>query len=405
MFRNVEYRLYPTKKQEACLYSQFRLCTELHNRLLEASRESYETFGKTLHLKDYNKRIVELKYQEPEFKAVHSQVLQEVGNRLSKTFENFFRRCTEKTDDKNVKVGYPRFKRIVHSITYPQNKRAFKVEGNKLSVSKIGRIPIVLHRPVPGGVKALTIKRNRAGQWFAVFSCEVEMSEPPRHSGPSVGMDQGLKSFIVGSDGLVVEPPRFLRKSEKRLIKEQRKLSRKLKGSKNRRKQKRKVARVHLKVTNQRTDFLHQLSRHLAEEYSLIAVEDLQISRMVHDHRVAKSFNDAGLGTFIEMMEYKVSETGAQLVKVNPAYTTQTCSRCGQVKEGADKLTLSDRGYHCHCCGLDIDRDLNASINIHRAGLARIHACGDDVRLPREGAVVAEPGTIRYEIGAGSPRI
>ena len=355
--------------------------------------------------KDYNKRIVELKRQNPKLKTVYAQVLQEVGHRLEKAFDSFFRRCKEKADDKGVQVGYPRFKKLVHSITYPQNNGPFKLVGNKLAVSKIGRIPIVLHRPILGTIKTLTIKRNQSGQFFAVFTCEVDMPERSTHPGPSVGLDQGLKSFVVGSNGLVIEPPKFFRKGEKKLRKEQRRLSRKVKGSKNRRKQRRKVARVHLKIANQRDDFIHQLSRELASKYSVIVVEDLQLTNLVRNHSLAKSFNDAGLGTFIDMLEYKVSETGAQLVKVNPAYTTQTCSRCGNVRQGENKVQLGERTYHCPTCGLEMDRDLNAANNIHRAGLARIHACGDDVRLPRKGAVVAEAGTIRYEIEAGSPRL
>jgi putative transposase len=226
-----------------------------------------------------------------------------------------------------------------------------------------------------------------------VISYELDGEEPKPHQGHALGIDQGLESFIVGSDDLMVEPPKFFRKSEKRLAKEQRKLSRKDDGSNNRRKQKRRVARVHLKVSNQRDDFLHKLSRELAERYSVIVVEDVRIENLVKNHKVAKSFIDAGLSTFISMLEYKVLETGAQLVKVNAAYTTQTCSRCGRVKEGDERLTLNDRTYRCSSCSLEMERDLNASINIHRAGLARIHACGDGVRLPRSKAVVAEPGT------------
>jgi len=202
---------------------------------------------------------------------------------------------------------------------------------------------------------------------------------------------------------MVIDPPRFFRTSEKRLAKEQRKLSRKVKGSNNRREQRSKVARVYLNVANQRDDFLHKLSRELAEKYSLIAVEDLRVEDLRKNHVLAKSFSDAGLSTLIDMLEYKVSETGTQLVKVPAAYTTQTCSRCGHCKEGEDMLGLGDREYRCSCCGLVIDRDLNASMNIHRAGLARIYACGDDVSPSLSKAVVAEPGTTRFEIEAGSP--
>jgi putative transposase len=204
-----------------------------------------------------------------------------------------------------------------------------------------------------------------------------------------------LSHIVVGSDGEVIEPPKFLRKSEKRLAKEQRKLSRKEKGSNNYRKQRSRVAKVHLKVANQRDDFLHKLSRELAEKYSVIVVEDLRVEDLRKNNSLAKSFNDAGLSTFISMLEHKVSETGAQLVKVDPAYTTQTCSGCGHVREGEEKLGLGDREYHCPCCGLVIDRDFNAALNIHRAGLARIYACGDDVIPSLSKVIVAEPGTTR----------
>jgi putative transposase len=235
---------------------------------------------------------------------VYSQVLQNQADRLSKAFSNFFRRCQEKKE--GVIVGYPRYKKLVHSITYPQNNGSFKLVGSKLKMSKIGRVPIVLHRAVPGVIKTMTIKRDRAGQWFAVFCCELANEEIVLHQGPSVGLDQGLKSFVVGSDGLVIDPPQFLRKSEKRLAKEQRKLSRKEKGSKNRRKQRSKVARVYLKVANQRDDFLHKLSRELAEKYSVIVVEDLRVEDLIKNYSLAKSFNDAGLSAFILMLEHKV---------------------------------------------------------------------------------------------------
>ena len=395
MLRNYEYRLYPSRKQVDKLYSTFRLCSELYNLLLAEHEAAYEQAGVSLTRNDLNNLITNVKRQDARFKSVYSQVLQNQADRLSKAFSNFFRQCQEKKIGASIVAGYPRYKKLVHSITYPQNNGAFKIVGNKLEVSKIGRMPIVLHRPILGKVKTLTIKRNRAGQWFAVFCCEIDNEESEPHRGPTVGLDQGLSHIVVGSDGEVIEPPKFLRKSEKRLAKEQRKLSRKEKGSNNYRKQRSRVAKVHLKVANQRDDFLHKLSRELAEKYSVIVVEDLRVEDLRKNNSLAKSFNDAGLSTFISMLEHKVSETGAQLVKVDPAYTTQTCSGCGHVREGEEKLGLGDREYHCPCCGLVIDRDFNAALNIHRAGLARIYACGDDVIPSLSKVIVAEPGTTR----------
>ncbi len=407
MLRSFEYRLYPTKKQEVRLYSQLHLCTELYNFMLSQCKETYKQSGKCLTRFDLNKKITEMKRSDQRFKSVYSQVLQNQADRLSKAFDNFFRRCKEKRNGKNVKVGYPRFKKLTHSITYPQNQGSFKLVGNKLEVSKIGRIPIVVHRPLSGTIKTLTIKRDQAGQWFAVFSCEVNIPQPLDHQGSVVGMDQGLGHLLVASDGLVIDPPKYLRQAEKRLKKRQRRLSKKVMGSKNRRKAKRFLAKLHLKVENQRNDFLHQLSRRLANEYSIIAVEDLQVENLVKNHHVAKSFHDTGLSTLIQMLEYKVSETGSRLVKVDAAFTSQTCSQCGFVREGKEKVMLGERTYFCPSCGLSLDRDLNAAQNIlARAGLARSHACGDDVRLPKEEAVVVEAGTTySAKDGVGSSQL
>jgi putative transposase len=317
MLRSFEYRLYPTNKQEARVYSTFRLCSEMYNLLLTEHELAYEQAGISLSRYELNNLITGIKQHDARFKSVYSQVLQNQANRLSKAFANFFRRCRENKQGASIKVGYPRYKKLVHSITYPTNNGSFKLIGNKLVISKIGKIPIVVHRPIIGAMKTLTIKRNRAGQWFAVFCCELDDEESEPHRGKTVGLDQGLSHIVVGSDGTIIDPPMFLRKSEKRLAKEQRKLSRKEKGSNNRRKQRSKVARVYLKVANQRDDFLHKLSRELAEKYSVIAIEDLRVEDLRKNHVLAKSFSDAGLSTFIDMLEYKVSETGAQLVKVN----------------------------------------------------------------------------------------
>jgi putative transposase len=403
MLRSFEYRLYPSSKQEARLYSTFRLCSELYNTLLAKHVAAYDFDRRSLSRNDMNNHITELKRQDQRFKSVYSQVLQNQADRLSKAYSHFYRRCKEKEQGASIKVGYPRYKKLVHSITYPQNNGSFKLVGNRLEVSKIGKILIVLHRPVIGTMRTLTIKRNRAGQWFAVFCCELVNEKIIPHQGSTVGLDQGLSHIVVGSDGLVIDPPHYFRKAEKRLAKEQRKMSRKEKGSNNYHKQRCKVAKVHLKVANQRNDFLNKLSRDFAETYSMIVVEDLRIESLRKNHSLAKSFNDAGLGNLIQQLEYKVSETGAQLMKVDPAFTTQTCSRCGRIREGDEKLGLGDREYRCSGCGLVIDRDLNASMNIHRAGLARIYACGDDVSPSLSKAVVAEPGTTRFEIEAGSP--
>jgi putative transposase len=248
---------------------------------------------------------------------------------------------------------YGRYK----SITYPQS--GFKVEGRKLLLSKIGAINIKLHRPIKGDVKTVTLKRMPSGKWFATFSCKIA-SEPKEKPNSAVGIDVGLRHFAVLSDGQIVESPRCLRKVEEKLARLQRCLSRKKRRSRNRKEARIKVARLHEKITNQRNDFLHKVSRKLADSYSTIVVEDLQISNIIQNHKLAKSIADSSWGRFVQMLSYKAEEAGGKVIKVDPKGTTQECSRCGlKVPK-----TLSERIHFCPRCGLKMDRDLNASRNI-----------------------------------------
>jgi putative transposase len=258
-----------------------------------------------------------------------------------------------------LKAGFPRFKKYgrYKSITYPQS--GFKIEGKKLRLSKIGLVNIKLHRPVQGVVKTLTIKRMSSGKWFAIFSCKITFKPKEKPNG-AVGIDVGLHSFAVLSDRQVVENPQKYRKSEKKLAVLQRRFSRKKQKSGNREKARIKVAQLHEKIANQRNDFLHKTSRKIADSYSTVFVEDLQIPNMMRNHKLAKSIADASWGRFIQMLFYKAEEAGGKVVKVEPQGTTQKCSRCGlKVPK-----TLTDRIHACPRCGLEMDRDLNASRNI-----------------------------------------
>jgi len=385
-----QFRLYPSGKQANQLSQQLDICRRAYNELLEISIETYNNTGKGLTKFDLDDCI---KYLDVDTSIVFSQVLQNISDRLNKAFRNFFRRCKEKKSGKQIDVGYPRFKKWFRSITYPQMGFKFKSD-RRLYVSKIGNIPIILHRLPRGKTKTLTIKRNRANQWFAVFSCEFD-NKPETHKYPEnkVGIDVGLENFATLSDETIIQNPRFLVKSEKKLARFQRRLSRKVKGSANRRKAILKVARIHNKIANQRTDFLHKQSRVIADEYGFVAVEKLNINGMVHNHRLAKHVNDASWNRFIQMLGYKASSAGSQVVCVDPKGTSQSCSKCGKTVP----KTLSEREHNCPFCGLKMHRDLNASIEIlNRAtvGLSGSHACGDHVRPSAKKAVVKEAGTI-----------
>jgi len=360
-----KYRLYPSKTQIGILEEQLELCRQAHNWLLESCKETYKETGKTLSQFDLNKSLICLKTQRPEIAKVHSQVLQNISKRIKDGYTNFFARRRA-----GLKAGLPRFKKYgtYRSITYPQS--GFNVKAKKLYLSKIGEIRIRQHRELRGEVKTLTVKRMPSGRWYACFSCIVE----PHHKDKplkDVGIDVGLNSYAVLSDGTRIGNPRFYRKSEKRLAHLQRNLSRKKRGSNNRNKARVKVARLHEYIRNQRNDFLHKASRRIADTYGTVYVEDLKIRYMVRNHCLAKSISDAGWGTFVNMISYKAESAGGRLIQVNPRNTTQNCSQCGDYV----KKTLSDRVHECPSCGLVMDRDLNASMNVLKIGQGLPHEC------------------------------
>jgi len=353
-----KFRLYPSKKQVNILENQLNLCRQTHNWLLASCKGTYEETGKTLTEFDLNKNLIALKHQKPEITPVHSQVLQNISKRIKDAYTGFFTRRKA-----GLKAGLPRFKKhgSYKSITYPQS--GFKIKCKKLYLSKIGDIRITQHRDIQGQIKTLTIKRMPSGKWFAIFSCVVE-SDPVKHPKKEVGIDVGLKTFAILSDGTTVDNPRFYRKSEKRLAHLQRNLSKKKKGSNNKNKARVKVARLHEHIQNSRTDFLHKESRKIVDTYENVYVEDLKIQNMVKNHCLAKSISDAGWGIFINMISYKAESAGGRLVKVNPRNTTQNCSQCGNKVQ----KSLSERTHDCPYCGLIMDRDLNASKNILKIG-------------------------------------
>jgi len=389
--RAYKFRIYPSKKQQRKIQETFDICKNVHNQLLELSIKKYKKEKKGLSKYQMDK-INSGKHQE-----VYSQVIQNVSNRVSKSFKNFFRRVKDKSCKEK---GFPRFKSSVKSITYPQNNGSFKIENKRLSVSKIGNIPIIKHREVKGEIKTLTIKGNKSNQYFVIFTCEEYPSKKVKTKG-NVGIDVGLETYATISNGKTIENPRFLRESEDRLKWYHRELSRKKKGSNNRKKAKLRLSRQYQKIENQRMDFLHKTTSDLSKTYRNCKVEDLQIPNMMKNHHLAKSIADASWGTFVNMLSYKVVTNGGQLIKVEPKYTSQTCSSCGHRM----KMPLHLRIFCCDNCGLEINRDLNASININgREGHSRTYTLvGDCVRPTKTKATVDEARTIFRGDTIGSP--
>jgi putative transposase len=303
--------------------------------------------------------------------GLHSQVGQELVDRL---IDALHKKIGMKK--KGIIGGFPRFKTIdnMKSIVYPQS--GFKLLDNrKLLVTPFGQINIKKHREIFGKIKTLTIKRESSDKYFAIFSAEEPKGIHSPNSGAQVGIDLGLKTFASLSNGTLIKNPRHLLKYEDKLKDQQQDLSRKKKGSKNRRKAKRKLAFIHEKLRNTRKDFLHKLSHNLVHSYSFIAVEDLS-SQEMSEKNYGKQINDAGWSTFISCLCYKAESAGCRVKLVKAENTTKACSRCGFLS----KKHLWDRSHDCPKCSLKMDRDLNAAINILNratAGIAGSNACED----------------------------
>ncbi len=370
MKRAYKFRIYPNKNKEVRLNRTLSTCRHLYNDSLAERKKKAELnrlcfefqvfpWGKPEWL-TYEDQANELAASKtPEQKEVFSQVLQDVLRRLDKTFKNFYRG-----------FGYPRFKgrNRYDSFTYPQ--KGFELKDGKLNFSKIGSIRIFQHREIEGKIKTCTIKKD-IDQWYAVIAVEIEKQVEQVPVQTMVGVDVGLKSLITLSSGKQVEPPDFLRASEDKLAWEQRKLSRKKKGSANRNKQRIKVARMHRKIKNQRKDFAHKISRELVNNYDLIAFENLNIRGMVQNHHLAKSISDAGWNQLQMFTKYKAEYAGKIVSFVVANGTSQECCVCGNIEH----LTLADRVFKCSKCGNIKDRDHNAAINIENRAVPT--DCGD----------------------------
>jgi len=277
-------------------------------------------------------------------------------------FKAFFRRVKA-----GEKPGYPRFKGTgrYNSFTYPQMGFSVDRERQTVYFSKIGDVKVTLHRPLEGRIKTATIRRYPTGKWFISFSVEIDREPPPYKEGEGVGVDVGLESFATLSTGEKLDNPRFFRTEEHELGKAQRKLSKCEKGTPERKKARKVVSRIHERINNKRTNFIHQQSRNLVNRFGIICFESLKINNLLKNHHLAKSIAEVAWGMFISCTQSKAEWAGSKVQLVNPRHTSQMCSKCGViVKKG-----LSIRIHSCPHCGRVMDRDQNAALNIRRLGL------------------------------------
>ena len=353
-----KFRMYPNRQQEAQLDLNLETCRHLYNLALADRKYSYETEGISRTYEDQAAMLV-VEKKDGNFTCVFSQVLQDVLRRLDKSFKAFFRRVKN-----GEKPGYPRFKGVgwYKSFTYPQV--GFKLDCSKLTLSKIGSIRIFKHREVEGKIKTCTIKKDLLGHWYAILVSEME-DVPQVEPKVAIGVDVGLKNMVALSDGTAIQYPGYYVQAEKKLAVAQRELSRKKKGSINRQVAKTRVAKLHQKIQNHRDEFLHQVSRKLVDSADLIVFENLNISGMLKNHHLAKHIQDHAWGKLIQFTQSKAAKAGKLVELVDARYTSQKCSQCGIIVP----KTLAERVHRCPNCGLEMDRDINASLNIRTLGL------------------------------------
>ncbi|WP_432475629.1 IS200/IS605 family element RNA-guided endonuclease TnpB [Enterococcus faecium] len=373
-----KFRLYPTEEQEIFFAKSFGCVRKVYNLMLDDRKKAYEEVKNDSSKKMSFPTPAKYKEEFPFLKEIDSLALANAQLNLDKAYKNFFR-------DKSV--GFPRFKSKKNSVqsytTNNQNGTVALIDNKFIKVPKLkSLIRIKLHRQPKGIIKSATISRHSSGKYYISLLCKEEVSELPK-SNSAVGIDLGITDFAILSDGRKFDNNQFTSKMEKKLKREQRKLSRrallaKQKGidlfeASNYQKKKCKVARLHEKVMNQRTDFLNKLSTEIIKNHDIICIEDLNTKGMLRNHKLAKSISDVSWSSFVTKLQYKADWYGREIIKIDKWFpSSQICSECGH-KDG--KKPLDIREWTCLICHAHHDRDINASINILTEGL-RLHSIG-----------------------------
>ena len=383
MNRAFEIRIYPTKEQQKLLDMTFGACRYVYNNILGLRQSYFNGYG----FKDKDLDITDmLKTFNPWLNDIGSQALCQSLNDLNKAYKNWFNSLTKKTKQK---TKAPKFKKKSDKQSYHDcmmKKNIFElldVKNRKITVPKIGKITYRCGYDFSkyGITKVcnITLKKSKTNKYFCSICCECEKPEKLPINNFKIGFDLGLKDFLIDSDGIVIDNPKYFRKSQEKLAKEQRKLSQCTKGSKNYIKQKLKVALVHEKVRNQRKDFQHKISHQLINENQVIVSEDLKSSNMVKNHKLAKSIADASFSSFCNMIDYKAKWYGRTYIKISSFYpSSKLCHCCGYKNT---TLTLADREWECPNCHTLLDRDKNAALNILEEGLKILNKTGQGLPI------------------------
>ena len=363
MIKTYKYRLYPTEAQTKCLEKTFGLCRFLYNSALEERIAYYKKYNKGISCFDQYNYLPEIKALFPEYNNIHSQVLQSTLKRLDSSYQGFFRRVK-----RGEKSGFPRFKNKdrFHSIFYPQSGFGVKDTKSKwthLNLSKIGHIPMLKHRNMEGNLKTCQIIKSSTGKYYACLTCKDVPKEHLAKTGKEIGIDLGIKNLIAMSNGNQIDNPKHFKKIHIKLTVAQQRLAKKSFKDSKRKASKLAVARQYEKVINQRKDFYHKISKSLIKDFDIIHVEKLNIKEMKSWRNLNREIQNAAWDQLVQMLFYKAESADKKVVQVDPKNTSKMCSSCGKLVE----KTLSERIHKCEC-GLEIDRDHNAAINIYNRG-------------------------------------
>ncbi len=361
--KSYKYRIYPTKEQEVLIEKHFGCCRFVFNKFLNERKEEYLSNGNLLNYYDNAKSLTEMKKELLWLKDINSQSLQSSLKHLDIAYNKFFRKTAK----------FPRFKKKNDNQSFhiPQFS---EIKNNKLCIPKFKKgIKIKLHRDIEGKILNATLSKTTTGKFFISITCELEYQELEK-TNSFIGVDTGIKDLAILSDGTKYENIKSLKKSLNKLKYHQKQLSKKIKGSGQRYKQKIKLALIHEKVSNKRKDHLHKVSTEIIKNHDIICVEDLNIKGMIKNHKLAQALSDVGLGTFYSLLEYKSYWNDKTIVKIDRFFpSSKMCSNCNWINQ---ELTLKDRKWTCFSCGITHDRDINASKNILLQGLNILSGLG-----------------------------
>jgi len=361
MRKTYKFRLLGNKAMFVKADAWLCLCRCLYNTALSQRISIYRQNKGNVSCYDQINQLPELKREFPEYYGMSSHTSQDVIERLDKAYSSFFRRIKSG----NGKSGFPRFKGKDRYDSFTLKDTGWKLEGKYLIINKIGRFKLRLSRDIEGNIKSINIRRE-SDKWYVCFNCDGVSEKKLPKLDNQIGLDVGVKSFLVDSEGVAIGNPKYFSKAEGSLRIMQRTLSRRKKGSNRRKDARILVSKAHGKIKNQRNDFLHKLANRYIDNYGTLVFEDLNIMGLVRNHNIAKSIMDAGWGKFYELCAYKAEEAGRQVIRI-PRFepTSKKCSQCGAVNH---ELKLSDRTWVCQSCGVLHDRDYNAAKNIKRVG-------------------------------------